>query len=236
MSQRKTDRESFLTVHTTYGAYTKLSRQEHSIAKTHANDAYCMGMFQPGHRAPEQLLKEKRRNNRALSKFYDAKYIDSRDGVKKSGSDLACGRTNRSEPRNGEKNLRIFHGKKVSKGRIAVRRQCYPIQPGTQVMYKKHTYAAVGTHNNGRAVVLKAKVYLSGNCGYYIMPELLFEKRGTTLLPAASGGVSASVFIMTSGNQGQRRTETESSTEKSAVPTGCRIFNPWRTGRSGVSL
>ncbi len=29
------------------------------------------------------------------------------------------------------------------------------------------------------------------------MPELLFEKRGTTLLPAASGGVSASVFIMT---------------------------------------
>jgi hypothetical protein len=29
------------------------------------------------------------------------------------------------------------------------------------------------------------------------MPELLFEKRGTTLFPAASGGVSASVFIMT---------------------------------------
>ncbi len=63
-------------------------------------------------------------------------------------------------------------------------------------MYKKHTYVAVGTHNNGRAVVLKAKVYLSGNCGYYIMPELLFEKRETTLLPAASGGVSASVFII----------------------------------------
>ncbi len=28
------------------------------------------------------------------------------------------------------------------------------------------------------------------------MPELLFEKRETTLLPAASGGASASVFIM----------------------------------------
>jgi hypothetical protein len=88
------------------------------------------------------------------TRFYDAKYIDSRDGVKKSGSDLSCGRTNRSEPRNGEQNLRIFHGKKVSKGRISVRRQRYPIQPGTQVMYKKHTYVAVGTHNNGRAVVL----------------------------------------------------------------------------------
>ena len=148
------DLDSNLTVHATYGADTKLSRRDHSITKTHANDAYCMGMFQPGHRAPEQLLKKKRRNNRVLSKFYDAKYIDSRDGVKKSGSDLSCGRTNRSEPRNGEQNLRIFHGKKVSKGRISVRRQRYPIQPGTQVMYNKHTYVAVGTHNNGRAVVL----------------------------------------------------------------------------------
>ena len=148
------DLDSNLTVHATYGADTKLSRRDHSITKTHANDAYCMGMFQPGHRAPEQLLKKKRRNNRVLSKFYDAKYIDSRDGVKKSGSDLSCGRTNRSEPRNGEQNLRIFHGKKVSKGRISVRRQRYPIQPGTHVMYKKHTYVAVGTHNNGSAVVL----------------------------------------------------------------------------------
>ena len=148
------DLDSNLTVHTTYGAYTKLSRRERSIAKTHANDAYCMGMFQPGHRAPEQLLKKKRRNNRVLSKFYDAKYIDSRDGTKHSGSELSCGRTNRSEPRNGEQNLRIFHGKKVSKGRISVRRQRYPIQPGTRVIYKKHTYVAVGTHNNGRAVVL----------------------------------------------------------------------------------
>jgi len=148
------DLDSNLTVHATYGADTKLSRRDHSITKTHANDAYCMGMFQPGHRAPEQLLKKKRRNNRVLSKFYDAKYIDSRDGTKHSGSELSCGRTNRSEPRNGEQNLRIFHGKKVSKGRISVRRQRYPIQPGTQVMYKKHTYVAVGTHNNGRAVVL----------------------------------------------------------------------------------
>ncbi|MDD5848173.1 MAG: RNA-guided endonuclease IscB [Firmicutes bacterium] len=150
------DLDSNLTVHATYGADTKLSRRDHSITKTHANDAYCMGMFQPGHRAPEQLLKKKRRNNRVLSKFYDAKYIDSRDGVKKSGSDLSCGRTNRSEPRNGEQNLRIFHGKKVSKGRISVRRQRYPIQPGTQVMYKRHTYVAVGTHNNGTAVVLNS--------------------------------------------------------------------------------
>ena len=161
MSQRKTDRENFLTVHTTYGAYTKLSRRKHSIAKTHANDAYCMGMFQPGHRAAEQLLKKKRRNNSVLSKFYDAKYIDSRDGIKHSGSELSCGRTNRSEPRNGEQNQRIFHGKKVSKGRISVRRQRYPIQPGTVVLYNKRKIAVLGTHGNGTKVLLPTKKDIS---------------------------------------------------------------------------
>ena len=151
------DLDSNLTVHTTYGAYTKLSRREHSIAKTHANDAYCMGEFQPKHRGREQLLKKKRRNNRVLSKFYDAQYIDSRDGTKHSGSELSCGRTNRSEPRNGEKNLRIFHGKKVSKGRISVRRQRYPIQPGTVVLYNKRKIAVLGTHGNGTKVLLPTK-------------------------------------------------------------------------------
>ena len=149
--------DSSLAVHTTYGAYTKLSRRDHSITKTHANDAYCMGKFQPRHRAAEQLLKKKRRNNRVLSKFYDAKYIDIRDGVKKSGSDLSCGRTNRSEPRNGEKNLRIFHGTKVSKGRITVRRQRYPIQPGTVVLYNKRKIAVLGTHGNGTKILLPTK-------------------------------------------------------------------------------
>ena len=151
------DLDSNLTVHTTYGAYTKLSRRERSIAKTHANDAYCMGEFQPKHRGREQLLKKKRRNNRVLSKFYDAKYIDSRDGTKHSGSELSCGRTNRSEPRNGEKNLRIFHSKKVSKGRISVRKQRYPIQPGTVVMYNKRKIAVLGTHGNGTKVLLPTK-------------------------------------------------------------------------------
>ena len=150
-----------MSVHTTYGTYTKLSRRDHSITKTHANDAYCMGEFQPKHRSREQLLKKKRRNNRVLSRFYDAKYIDSRDGVEKSGSNLSCGRTNRSEPRNGEKNLRIFHGKKVSKGRISVRRQHYLIQPGTVVRYGKQKIAVIGTHGNGTKVRLTTKKNVS---------------------------------------------------------------------------
>jgi hypothetical protein len=41
------------------------------------------------------------------------------------------------------------------------------------------------------------------------MPELLFEKRETTLLPAASGGVSASVFIITQDEVMQARAQAQ---------------------------
>ena len=40
------------------------------------------------------IVKQVRRNNRSLAKFYDAKYIDSRTGEKVSGQDLFNGRTN----------------------------------------------------------------------------------------------------------------------------------------------
>lgn len=33
----------------TYGAETKMRRNERNIEKTHANDAYVMGKFQPKH-------------------------------------------------------------------------------------------------------------------------------------------------------------------------------------------
>lgn len=59
-----------------------------------------------------------RRNNRILSKFYDAKYIDLRDGSVKSGKQLSCNRTNRSEMRNSDKNERIYRGKKYLKEKL----------------------------------------------------------------------------------------------------------------------
>ena len=70
------------SVHITYGAKTKESRRKLDIKKSHVNDAYVMGLFCPKHRTKPVYFKKKRRNNRVLEKFYDAKYIDSRDGKK----------------------------------------------------------------------------------------------------------------------------------------------------------
>lgn len=50
-----------------------------------------MGQFHPKHRTVPVLYKKKRRNNRCLEKFYDAKYVDSRDGKKRTGQELFNG-------------------------------------------------------------------------------------------------------------------------------------------------
>lgn len=147
--------ETDLPVKTTYGSMTKTLRKLYCIDKTHANDAFVMGTFHPKHRQREAVYKKRRRNNRILSKFYDAKYKDTRDGKVKSGQELSCGRTKRCEPRHSEKNLRVFRGHKVKKGRVSTRRQKYPIQPGTKVLYKGKKYTAKGTHNKGASVALR---------------------------------------------------------------------------------
>ena len=113
-----------------------------------------MGKFHPSLRAPEEYLKKRRRNNRCLEKFYDAKYIDLRDGNIKAGKDLGCERTNRREPRNSPKSLRQYHSTKVSKGRRSIRKQRYIIQPGDVVLYNNYKYLAKGCQNNGTYVVL----------------------------------------------------------------------------------
>ena len=83
---------SDIKIHIMYGAETKEQRRAFDITKSHVNDAFVMGRFHPKHRS----RKKKRRNNRCLEKFYDAKYIDSRDGKKRSGQELFNGRINRN--------------------------------------------------------------------------------------------------------------------------------------------
>ena len=141
-------------IHIQYGAKTAAVRKERHLAKTHANDAYCIGSFHPLHCCKEVLFIKKRRNNRILAKFYDAKYIDIRDSSKKSGAQLSCGITNRSESRRTEKNERICRGQKCSKGRVSVRRQHYAFQPGDTVCWKSAGYIVKGTHCNGTRVLL----------------------------------------------------------------------------------
>ena len=147
--------------HMGYGASTQEKRKALALEKSHVNDAYAMGSFHPKHRAHSVRFKKLRRNNRILEKFYDAKYEDKRDGEKKSGSALSCGRTKRSESRRSEKNLRGFRGKKISSGRRSIRRQHYSFHPYDKVMYMGHIYSIIGIQQYGTYVVLENKKSVS---------------------------------------------------------------------------
>ena len=144
-------------IHITYGSRTKEARRLLGVKKSHINDAYCMGNFHPKHRSEHWLYTKKRRNNRILSIFYDAKYIDSRDGKKKSGQDLFSGRTKRNRELNTE-SLHRYRKQKVSKGRVSVRRQHYPIQPGDAVIYEGRKYVTKGVQNLGTYLKINGKV------------------------------------------------------------------------------
>ena len=148
------EKETGLPVKTTYGSATKTARKLLCIRKTHANDAFVMGSFHPKHRQREAFYKKRRRNSRGLEKFYDAKYTDTRDGKKKTGQELSCGRTKRCELRHSGKDLRIFRGHKVSKGRRQVRRKRYSIRPGTVLLYEGAKLPAKGVHCGGARVIL----------------------------------------------------------------------------------
>ena len=140
----------------TYGAMTKVKRQEIChLEKSHANDAYAMGEFHPKKRAKTVTWQKVRRNNRILEKFYDAKYIDIRDGSKKSGKQLGSERTNRSIPRNNENSLRKFRGEKLKKCKRVIRKQRYPYNPGDVVIFNNERKCeVVGVHCNGTRVMI----------------------------------------------------------------------------------
>ena len=81
-------------------------------------------------------------------------YIDIRDGEKKSGSALSCGRTNRRESRRSDKNQRIYRGKKCSSGRTSVRKKRYSYQPGDAILFRSQRFTVNGAHCNGTRVIL----------------------------------------------------------------------------------
>ena len=141
-------------VHMTYGAVTKRSRLNLGLDKSHMNDAYAMGTFHPAVRADSIVLRKRRRNNRILEKFYDAKVIDRRTGKKVSGKDLGCERTKRSESRTSEKSLRPFRGQKLKAGYRSIRKQRYEIQPGDLLVFNGRTVHAKGVHNKGTRVII----------------------------------------------------------------------------------
>jgi hypothetical protein len=140
----------------TYGYLTKDKRMTLKLEKTHANDAFCIGEKQPNERLAKTLYyKQKSKNNRSLQKFYDAKYIDSRDGETKAGKVLFSGRTTRNKNKNTE-NLHIYRSKKVKKGRVSIRRQRYDLQPHDTVKWRNRRCEVVGVQSCGKGIVILA--------------------------------------------------------------------------------
>lgn len=142
-----------VAIRITYGANTKAMRIFLSLEKSHVNDAYAMGDLHPESRAETRIIQKLRRNNRILEKFYDAKYIDARDGKKRSGAELFSGRTRRNKNLNTE-NLRVYRQKKLSKGRRSIRKDHYPIRPKDRVRYKGKVYLTAGCHCHGTRIML----------------------------------------------------------------------------------
>ena len=122
--------------HITYGAVTKRERLNRNIEKSHANDAYCIGNYHPKHRAKTQYFAKRRRNNRCLEKFYDAKIIDIRTGKTVKGAKLSCNRTKRKVPRKNKNNLRCFRGRTVTKGYRSIRGKRHIYQAGDIVWFQ----------------------------------------------------------------------------------------------------
>lgn len=155
MFDKLKDIDSNIVLHMTYGTKTKCVRRGLNIEKTHSNDAYCMGAFHPKHRSRCKTYQKLRRNNRILSKFRDAKYIDLRDGSVKPGSSLGCERTNRKVPRNNLLSLRKYRGCKVSKGAVLIRKNHYIYRPGDMVFIEGRKHIVKGVQNTGTYVALE---------------------------------------------------------------------------------
>ncbi|MHA2370541.1 MAG: RNA-guided endonuclease IscB [Candidatus Hodarchaeales archaeon] len=137
----------------TYGYLTKGKRKALDLPKTHYHDAFVIAEGTTQQRAVPLELIQIRRNNRTLQKFYDAQYIDRRIGHKVSGQEVNSGRRTRNTNLNDE-NLRPYRGRKVSKGRVSIRRQRYRYQPKDTVSYRGQHYLVKGMQNYGQYIKL----------------------------------------------------------------------------------
>jgi hypothetical protein len=138
----------------TYGYITKNNRIKHGIEKSHYNDAFVIANGSTQIRIEPMVFEQVRRNNRSLEKFYDAKYIDIRNGEKVSAGDLNCGRRTRNKSKNSE-NLKLYRGQKISDGQRRIRTKRYFYQPNDLVKYDGKIYTVKGTQNGGKYVALK---------------------------------------------------------------------------------
>lgn len=159
---------------TTQGYITANLRHLYQIEKSHRNDAFVIagGTDQDTRTSNIYLRTKVFNNNRVLQRFYDARYIDRRDGKKKSGKELSSGRTRRSKEIPYD-NQRIFRQKKVTKGRVSIRRNHYRIQPHDILLNTKTDRIEIvkGVMSRGKTVLLQNKKTVSASkviCLYHI--------------------------------------------------------------------
>jgi len=147
------DLNQVLPTYETYGYITKGMRRELGLEKTHSTDAFVITGGTMQIRCDPIPVSQVRRNNRDLEKFYDAKYLDTREGITKSGKDLTSGRRTRNKNKSGP-NLRVFRGHKLKAGRRSVRTQRYQLQPKCLVRYQGRLYRVAGVHSYGKYINL----------------------------------------------------------------------------------
>ena len=164
----------FDSYQTTQGYITANLRHLYQIEKSHRNDAFVIagGTDQDARTSNIYLRTKVFNNNRVLQKFYDAKYIDRRDGKKKSGKELSSGRTRRSKEIPYD-NQRIFRQKKVTKGRVSIRRNHYRIRPHDILLNTKNDRIEIAKSvmSRGKTVLLQNKKTISASkviCLYHV--------------------------------------------------------------------
>ena len=169
-------------IQTQYGYQTNITRNECYREKSHHNDAFCISGIHSKERADiTYFFKQSRRNNRSLETFYDAKYIDSRDGKKKSGKELFCGRTTRNKSLNTE-NLHVYRSCKELKGRRSIRNRHYQYHPHDIIWYSGRRYNVKGIQNKGdyiavegRTPVQEKKVHIHKYAGSIYIDRMKFR-------------------------------------------------------------
>ena len=137
----------------TYGYITKRKRVELKQEKSHANDAFIIAGGQQQKRIAAIAIAQVRHNNRSLEKFYDAVYLDARNGEKAQGQELTSGRRNRNFELKSE-NLRKYRAKKLKTGRRSIRVKRYALQPKDIVIYQEEKFRVAGIQNYGEYIKL----------------------------------------------------------------------------------
>lgn len=139
-----------------YGYNTKINRKMAELKKFHYNDAVCIKEFKNTTLTKNIfIIDQKRCNDRTMENFFDAKYIDSRDGKVKTGGDLKKLRYGTKSKRSTNKehieNLREFRKEKVKKGDFHFICHSYCLKAGDLIYIKQ------GKHKGKTAEVTSIK-------------------------------------------------------------------------------